>query len=451
MKIQPATSQWFGEQGVRLDASYHLSEGRIAKIKAERCPFGVGKIGDVSLNIFYGGRSKRNYVNDETHGIPFMGSSDMLKSDFSSLKYLSKKYTKDLGNYLVQKGWTLVSRSGTIGNTIFVNENFLGKAASEHIIRVIPDESKIAAGFLYAYLSSKFGYSLLTQGTFGAVIQHIEPHHIKDLPIPLLPEAEQAAIHAMIEEAAQLRVEANRLLEEAVKEIEKEIGGYQKIETFKCTSIPSEQISVFQNRLDAQYHYFRKDLRSKINFIPFKKLKLFAEDVFVGGRGKRNYTKQGLPFLSSSEILLAAPLSGCKYISPKEKNKADLIVQQGWLLITRSGTVGNVVLAGKTVSGIAVSEHALRVIVKSDEVTPEYIFACLRTSYGKQTLESGAFGSVIITLNEDFINEMEIPILSKDKIEIITQMIKRYVNNFDRANELETAAIRQVEEWIEAW
>ena len=74
-------------------------------------------------------------------------------------------------------------------------------------------------GVIYAYLASKYGHSLLTQGVFGAVIQHIEPAFIASLPIPMFPESFQAEVDDMIQESARLREEANDMLEEAHKQI----------------------------------------------------------------------------------------------------------------------------------------------------------------------------------------------------------------------------------------
>ena len=153
MKIQPATSHWFGEQGVRLDASYHLSEARQAKLHIDRSPYKVEKLGNVTDAIFSGPRFKRFYVNNPEKGVPFLSGSDMQKADFSSLKWISKKLTKSISELYVQQGWTLITRSGTIGKTAYAREDFLGKTAAEDVIRVVADSIQIKSGYLYAFLS----------------------------------------------------------------------------------------------------------------------------------------------------------------------------------------------------------------------------------------------------------------------------------------------------------
>ena len=73
-------------------------------------------------------------------------------------------------------------------------------------------------GVLYSYLASVYGQTLLTQGSFGAVIQHIEPSFISSLPIPQFGEAFQKEVDALIQESTHLREEAADALNEA-KEI----------------------------------------------------------------------------------------------------------------------------------------------------------------------------------------------------------------------------------------
>src|SRR5690606_22828147 len=77
---------------------------------------------------------------------------------------------------------------------------------------VVPDNSKIRSGYLHAFLTSKFGVPLVTSGTYGAIIQHIEPEHIADLPVPRLGSTVERKAHELVEEAAAFRVNANQLL-----------------------------------------------------------------------------------------------------------------------------------------------------------------------------------------------------------------------------------------------
>lgn len=108
------------QKGLRFDASFHLSDGLATKRLIESSPYPLKTIGDVSSRIFFGNRAKRVYVTKKENGIPFLSSSDILQSDLENVKLASKKYMS-VSDMMLEKGWTLISRSGTIGNCAFAN------------------------------------------------------------------------------------------------------------------------------------------------------------------------------------------------------------------------------------------------------------------------------------------------------------------------------------------
>ena len=67
----------------------------------------------------------------------------------------------------------------------------------------------LRGGLVYAYLASKYGHSLLTQGTFGAVIQHMEPDFVANIPIPNFPIEFQEEIW-FVKNCQEKKVNKNR-------------------------------------------------------------------------------------------------------------------------------------------------------------------------------------------------------------------------------------------------
>lgn len=451
MKTAIAKNSWFTVGDIRLNASYYLGNVNLYKLQIKKSPLGTNTVGYFAEKIFYGGRAKRNYVLNKNKGIPFIGSSDMLKSDLSKSKFISKKLTQNLKDSLLEVNWVLISRSGTVGNTAFTNKVFHNKAASEHIIRLIPN-TKIKPGFLYAYLSSKFGYSFLTQGVFGAVIQHIEPEHIAKIMVPIFASSQQEAIHKLVIQAGELRFEANNLFEEALKVFETAIGLTQVSISCQIDNINIKNIQTFQSRFDASYQLVTKKLnQEKRKNISYKKISELASKIHVGNRAKRNYVVNGLSFLSSSDMMLFNPKRYGKRISFKTIGLRDLLVKQNTILISRSGTVGNTVIVGEDISNTAVSEHALRLEIDPAKVNPFYVYCYLNTRQGKIQMEASAFGSVIITLNEELIGNIEIPILSDLETVKIVENISNYQKNIDLAVKYENQAIQLVETEIAQW
>lgn len=301
---------------------------------------------------------------------------------------------------------------------------------------------------LFAYLASKYGHSLLTQGTFGAVIQHIEPDFIGSLPIPDFPEDFQQEIDDMIQESARLREEATDALNEAVELFEAEIGKSNVNLGFNSKSIHSSAIIGNFIRFDAQYQIGKSQITKYPNSI---KIGNVAKKVFIGNRGKRYYVAKGVPFLSSSDMMLANPLLSPKQISTKTPGISDMIVSNRDILISRSGTVGNTIIVGERLSGVAVSEHAMRLVIDSKLIAPEYVFAYLMTQHGHDAMQVLPYGSVIITLGEEYLKDIDLPILPKDVMTQINKLVSSYISKIDDSMQRESTAIAKVEQEIEKW
>ena len=93
-----------------------------------------------------------------------------------------------------------------------MNITFEGRIATHDLIRVVPDDSKMLKGVVYAYLSSKYGYCQLTQSKFGGVVKHINADHVYDISIPLFPTPCQEEVNNLINDASKLREEATAML-----------------------------------------------------------------------------------------------------------------------------------------------------------------------------------------------------------------------------------------------
>lgn len=452
MKVLKVKNSWLSESDLRLDASYHLSDGSISKAKLKSSPYSSTTLSNECDRIFSGNIFKRTYVESDKNGWPYLTGSDMVRADISSEKFISKKYTSQADNLRIKKDWILISCSGTIGNCVFTNEDFEGRIGTHDLIRVIPNEKSIKKGFLYAYLSSRYGYGLLTQSGYGGVVKHIEPHHIQDIPVPIFPETKQKEIDILIRRSSNLRVKANTFLADAIFLFEERIAKSAVNLGFQCGKVSINSINGFQKRLDGQYQLLWKGLReeksSDLSYLPLSSL---ASSIFVGSRGKRNYVDKGVPFLSSSEMMLFNPKRGSKKVSKTNTGLNSMMVSKKDILISRSGTVGNTVLVGDDLAGIAISEHALRLVIDDEKISPNYVFCFLRTKHGMKSMEASSFGSVIITLNEDLIGNIEIPILENDEQRVIHDLIESYSKSLDEAALSENQAIELVEDEIESW
>ena len=54
------------------------------------------------------------------------------------------------------------------------------------LIRIVLSDDAFS-GYLYAYPSTWIGKTLLTKDQYGMTVAHIEPPHVKSIPVPKLP------------------------------------------------------------------------------------------------------------------------------------------------------------------------------------------------------------------------------------------------------------------------
>lgn len=157
-------------------------------------------------------------------------------------------------------------------------------------------------------------------------------------------------------------------------------------------------------------------------------------------RFKRIYvdTEYGIPFLSSSDIISLCPETN-RYLSRKYTRNLSMLSVQKWdVLISRSGTIGNIALANDAFTGKAVSEDVIRLSANTPEIAG-FVAAFLRGRYGRPQLTQATYGSVIVHIELDHLKRIQIPDLPPIRqIEIGRLMCK--------AGELRDEANRLIDE-----
>ncbi len=436
--------------GLRFDSSYHLSDGVTVKCNIVASPYPLMLIGKAAERIFIGGRARRVYVKDRKHGVPFLSSSDILQADLENVKLASKKYTPNIEEMTLQKGWTLITRSGTIGNCAFANAKHAQKLASEHVIRLVPN-NMLKQGYIYAYLASKPGYSLLTQGTFGAVIQHIEPAFVASLPIPVLPEAFQQEVDNLIQESARLREEATDALDKAISYFNQEYPIKDRTSVCYTKKLKSLELgfAAYNNNIEVDGFIAKYDSNSL-------KIADITSSVFAPPLFKHIYLSQdnGYPFMTGSE-LTKFNMRYYRWLSPRGvKNIKDYVVKKGTLLLYKSGTtdggiLGNVFIADKKLDGCCLSDHVIRIVFNDDKMA-YWAFAFLRSNGAIKMLQRLATGTMIPFITPERVSNMLIPAPDTCYEEIV-ELVSRYIDLNSKSKFLEIEAIEKVESEIASW
>lgn len=452
MKASKIKSNFIFED-VRFNASYFLNEDAMNSMKLEsnrdRC-VDLEEVADVwNPPIF-----KRQFCEKTEKSIPYCQSSDVTNQLEGSDVYIYKEQAVKV-NSVVKENQILVTGFGTIGNTRLVNELSAGISYANNVCRIEPNE-KLPFGFIYAFLTSKYGRSQLNKNASGSVVRYIEAPGIKKTLIPVLSAEIQQQIHQLIVEASELRVEANRLLNEAIIKIENEysVNIPNKVLEFKTgvTSI-NNIISNNQNRLDSPvYITSTKDILKKKTFTTIKDLNF---NVFRPGIFKRiKVNSNGIPYIKGSELNKLNPFQNCEYLSRKQTPFLDqLELKENQVLFTCAGTIGDLRMITKEYEEMKAigSQDIIRIEQGKAKLSIFYLFAFLKTNFCNDYIQSLKYGSVIERVEPFHVQSIPIIIPEKRFEEEIAEQISKYNSNIYNSFNRENQAIELVEKKIDLW
>lgn len=455
----PVRAAWIRELGCRLDAPPYVSGALEAKKILEALSVRKDNLSSLtdgySGGIYSGPHFIRNYVDSDVHGVRFLTAGTMLLADLSTLPFLRKRdaTSHKLAHLELKPGMTLISCSGTIGRTAYCRSDMEGIWGSQDVIKVNPNPNLVPAGYVFAFLSSKFGMPIVTGSTYGSIIPHLEPEHLFELPIPRFGRSLEQKVHNKIETASRLRAEAGEARLHLRAEVGELIGWVQQPLNKTPSVVPSSRL---RRRLDGFYHGRTvDDARMKLaNHERSKMLGDLVCEVFEPNRGARRKVDDarfGIPFLSSSSVFRLEPTA--EYLISKSSPNLDrLIVKDTDLLLPRSGQLGGIIgravmpLSGNI--GSAASEHLVRVRCKSKK-DAHYLWAILASQAGYYAAIGTAFGTSIPSLDCELLSNLSVPWLhDNDRMRLSNASLMLHGLLADAIVE-ERAAIALVEQAIE--
>jgi type I restriction enzyme S subunit len=450
----PVMSSWFTIKGTRLDSKPYLSGALEARILLEKLHVEKQPLHEVTTGIYHAGREGRKYVDNPEHGVPFLRSTDILAADLSSLPFLSKKQIEANPLLLLQEGWTLITRSGTVGRMAFVRPDMAGMACSEDVMRVVPDPDKILPGYLYAYLSSKFGVPQVTEGTYGAIIQHLEPSHIINLDVPRLNRSIEEVVHRNITRAANLRSEYQVEVKSATERLFSSLG---------LRDITTQEWQTMGPNLGFSHAITSSDTLRAVNFNP-RLQKLINElaktsHMSLGAICKNGMLRRGPRF----KRIDCEPEFGVKLVGQRElfwlkpegrwvsahNAPGDIFVEDETILVTSQGSIGKTELVTGSWTQYAYSEHFLRVRSSEPSLSNLFLFAFLRSETAYRCLTSFCVGTIQQDLHHSLLFKLPVPIPPQKVRDTIEILVREAYQKRHEASRLEKAAVEMVEKVIE--
>lgn len=150
---------------------------------------------------------------------------------------------------------------------------------------------------------------------------------------------------------------------------------------------------------------------------------------------KRIYTdsENGHPFVTSREMF-SFPLRPDRFLSRKMPKLGDLIIDQGWLVMSDSGSVGRVLFINKRLHACAVTNNAIRIEPK--KVPAGYLYGFLASRFGQALVLKNAYGSTVSHLEAQHLENLPVPIADDETQRSIHRKITQAYRQRDEANDL---------------
>jgi restriction endonuclease S subunit len=353
----------------------------------------------------------------------------------------------------------ILSTRGSVGYCALVVSSVLPANIDQDVARIaLLDEKIISAEYLLTYLNSAYGKDWILRNSTGMVQQGLSLARVRMMPIPVLNTSFQEKINNIIKLAFHKIEQSKSLYTQAETLLLKTLG----LDNF-TSSTQSVNIKSFKDsfgttgRLDAEYYQPKyDDIEGKINNYAngCAEFSLFIKNFSTGYPYKSedyievagvaliriNNIKKG--FLDTSNVAYLPN----EQISLSEKD----IANEGDVLISMSGTIGNSCVIPKSVKAL-INQRIMRITTQN--YNPLVLMLLINSIVGEFQLEKVGTGGVQTNISSNDISKIIIPIF-EEKIQIqIAELVqhsfalkKESEQLLERAKQAVELAIEQGEE-----
>lgn len=182
------------------------------------------------------------------------------------------------------------------------------------------------------------------------------------------------------------------------------------MESVQIVEVPVRWVNEEEKRLDAGF-YAQDVIKARIfikkvsKYLEVQSVNDLSNQIFWPGRFKRHYVskKDGEPFLMPSEVFMFLP-KPTKYVV---NYPPEVKVKSGWILITRSGTIGRVLITTKYIENFVLSDDLIRIVPKDNNYG--FLYAYLNTWIGQAFLTKDQYGATVKHIEPHHVANIPIP------------------------------------------
>ena len=176
-----------------------------------------------------------------------------------------------------------------------------------------------------------------------------------------------------------------------------------------------------------------------------------SEEVFLGNIFSRIFVKKpdhGMTYLAASDTVLTNLETG-RYLSKVQAKKlSHLILKKDWILITCSGTLGNVTYTNRNFENHIATHDLIRIVPNNKKVNKGTLYAFLASKYGYNQITQSQFGGVVKHINEVQTSSIEVPVLPLKLQEQVNELVSLCSDLREKAQDYLTNAKELVSQFI---
>lgn len=442
---------WSNEIEGRLDSYYYKPELQNIIKELKNSKVKLKTIGEISTLVRSGftPEVKLNAFT-EGKGILFIRNTDLkpYEIQFDNIKRIKNELRDIFKNTLLKKDDVLLSMAGTIGTTALYEREELA-TINQNITLIRFKKEEINPFYAIIWMNTKYFQKLIDRIATIATIKYVNNELVKKLPIPLPKKEIQNKVINLIKvahkEKKQKEQEAEKLLNSIDDYVLHELGiKIPKMEAKMCFSVSSDDAT--NNRLDSHYYQPKfKEVEKALKRGKYKIeiLKNYIKKIHYGASIKNIYVDEGIPLLrivnlkpnkiDLKEVVKAPEL--------RRKEIGNAFVNEGDILISRSGSVGIVAVVPKEADGFAFGSFMIKFCV-NDEVNKDFISIWLNNKVAQLFIQKEKIGAIQGNITISTIENFEIPF---PPLEIQNKIVREVKKRVVMAEKLKSEAQNIVE------
>ena len=393
----------------------------------------------IATAINRGQSPKPETYKDKNNGkYVFIRTADVKKYQFNteSAVYLDDDTFATQKSNRIKKSDILISVVGNyLGSTSVIPNNIEIGAFNDNSARIRIVDNTISPYYVSAFFNSVFGQKLIQSLVTRTGQKILSAGNVKKLSLPIIDDVN---IVSKYECATNNNVNANKLISQAQQLFYSRIGidfkAIAKENTFSvCKSnfadadlwTPMYSYPLYVNTLKAIQSKWQTITIGEIATL--KKGDEVGSDTYIGYLDKR---KSDVPFVRTSDIVNYEIDQYPDFFIPKEiYDELGQDIKAGDVLFTNDGKIGQVGIVteyDKFILQSHIKRIRLNEIAKHIGITPEYLFLSLSIKEVGiyQAKQYTVIQSTIPTMANN-LGKVSIPILDKDTITEITDLVKQ--------------------------